>query len=144
MKSSEKKKTKRKSFSRRYRLESSGFFRLERRVDLARLLRTTPEKLADLIDRREDLYVVRSELIGNKVRNLQIPQGLMRHCHGRILNLLRRISLPDYIRSPRRGSTAWANAARHVSSEFITAFDIKDFYPSTTEEHVFRLFHDER
>lgn len=140
MKYARKNKGKWKPSSKRYALQRSGFFRLERRVDLAAMLRTTVSDLDDLIIQREDLYNVRDELIGNKVRNLQVPVGDMRRIHEKILGLLRRIKLPKYIRSPRNGSTAWSNAAIHQNSPVITTFDVKDFYPSTSEEHVFQFF----
>lgn len=140
MKFVKKSKGRRKPSSKRYDLQRSGFYRLERRVDLANLLRTTPANLNDLIERREELYSVRDELVGKKLRKLQVPTGDMRRAHERILGLIRRIKLPHYIRSPRNGSTAWDNAARHLHSAFITTFDVKDFYPSTSEEHVYRFF----
>lgn len=126
--------------SKQYELERSCFFRLERRADLLNILRLSQIELDDLLINKEEYYSVRDELVGTKVRNLQVPRKSLRRCHGRLLNLLRRIRLPQHIRSPRRRSTPWSNAAIHIDSEFITAFDIRNFYPSTTEEHIFRFF----
>jgi reverse transcriptase-like protein len=128
------------SFARQYVLDKSPFHALERRVDLARLLRMGTEKVAELIDTREQLYVVRDDDSSGKMRTLCIPIKEMRRCHQHIFRLLKRIAIPDYIRSPRKKSTAWGNAALHRGGEFVTSFDIQAFYPSTSEEHIFRFF----
>ena len=133
-------KKKTQSGNRIYRLEQSCFYRLERKKDLAALLRISTTQMSDLINERSALYDVREEEVNGKQRLLQVPRGKMRRCHSRLLMLLRRIRLPDYIKSPKRGSSSWKNASAHLDSEFITTFDIKKFYPSTTEEHLFRLF----
>ena len=125
---------------KRYGLEQSCFFRLERRKDLAHFLGMSLVKLNDLISNRQSSYDVRDEEINGKMRRLQVPLGAMRRCHSRILSLLKRVKLPPHIKSPRRGSLAWKNADIHREAEFISTFDIKNFYPSTSEEHVFRLF----
>lgn len=126
--------------SKVYPLTASPFFRLERRRDLASLLNLSATKINRLLEQRDNLYAVRDELIGGKARRLTVPLKGMRRLHERLLHLLRRIELPDFIRCPRKKSTAWGNAAAHLESASVTSFDIKAFYPSTTEEHIFRFF----
>lgn len=126
--------------SKSYPLEASPFFRLERKRDLASLLYLSLGKLDRLLSDRGRLYSCREEIVGAKVRQLTIPLKAMRRCHDRIFHLLRRIELPEYIRCPRAKSTAWGNAFVHTSGRSLTTFDIKGFYPSTSEEHVFRFF----
>lgn len=134
-----KERGRRKTSSRTYALQASPFFRLERKQDLAKLLNLSPAKMARLLADRGQLYSVRNEMIAGKVRQLTVPLKGLRRCHERIFQLLRRIELPEYIRCPRRKSTAWGNAIQHAASKSVTSFDIKAFYPSTTEEHVFRF-----
>ncbi len=126
--------------SKTYPLTASPFFRLERRRDLAKLLNLSSAKVIRLLENRDHLYVVRDEIVGGKMRRLTVPLKGMRRCHERLLHLLRRIELPDFIRCPRKKSTAWGNALTHLDSACVTSFDIKAFYPSTTEEHIFRFF----
>ena len=126
--------------SKPYPLTASPFFRLERRRDVAKLLNLSPSKVTRLLADRDHLYAVRDEVIGGKLRRLTVPLKGMRRCHDRLLHLLRRIELPEYIRCPRKKSTAWGNALAHLESASVTSFDIKAFYPSTTEEHIFRFF----
>lgn len=130
----------RRRSSRSYDLNTSPFFRLERKRDLAKLLGISLSELSRLVREREQYYIFRSELIGTKIRDLAIPVRSLRRCHDRLLTLLRRIRLPDHIRCPKKGSSPIQNALTHVGQGSITTADIKDFYPSTTEEHVFRFF----
>lgn len=141
MKSSKKSDRRRRTASRSYYdLTRSPFYRLERRTDLAKLLNLSDSKMKELVETRAELYDVREDDTSGKTRTLQVPQRAMRRCHDRLLHLLRRIRLPGYIRSPRKRSSAWQNAEIHASGKFVTSFDLKRFYPSTTEEHIFRLF----
>ena len=126
--------------SRSYDLRQSPFYRLERRSDLARLLQMRPSDLEDLIANRESLYLVRDEEVGGKVRSLAVPIRSLRRCHERLFSLLRRIRLPDFILCPRRNIGPADNALLHRDSANITSFDIRAFYPSTTDRHIFQFF----
>src|ERR1019366_8626948 len=64
----------------------------------------------------------------------------MRTLHERIQGICNRIKQPDYLHSPRRGHTAAGNAEIHRFSKTIAKLDIRQFYPSTTSEHVYRFF----
>lgn len=130
----------RKRSSRCYSLSSSPFFRLERKRDLAALLHISKSELTDLSQWRELYYIFRTEQVGKKIRDLSIPIRKLRRCHDRILTLLRRVRLPDHIRCPKKGSSPVQNAFAHIGQASITSADVKDFYPSTTEEHVFQFF----
>lgn len=125
---------------RKHDLTCSPFYRLERRKDLALLLKLKPEQLSTLIQQRENLYLIKLEEINGKERVLHVPLASMRRVHDRLFQLLQRMRLPEFIRSPRTKSTCWGNASLHSDSKFLTAFDIQGFYPSTTEEHIFRFF----
>lgn len=130
----------RKRIHRKYALDRSPFYRLERRQDLARLLRLKSHGLDKLLANRFNLYLIKDEEINGKRRILHVPVASMRRIHERMFDLLQRILLPEFIRSPRKKSTAWGNAALHSEAKALATFDIKGFYPSTTEEHIFRFF----
>jgi RNA-directed DNA polymerase len=65
----------------------------------------------------------------------------MRALHDRIKNLLMRISLPQYLYCPRRGRAPVHNAIAHLNATSIVKLDVKQFYPSTTDEHIFQFFY---
>jgi hypothetical protein len=90
---------------------------------------------------REKLYWRNKEEIGGKIREIACPIGSMRRVHDQLKHLLNRIEQPDYLYSPRRGRSAWQNAAAHLSSKVVVTLDIQQFYPSTSEEHVFEFFY---
>lgn len=125
----------------RYPLESSPFYRMAKGVDLARILRVTPKELRDLIIKREACYYFREEEINQKKRSLAVPTGKMRVVHERIKSLLERIILNKYLFSPRRGRSSVDNALAHAGRRQFAKLDVKQFYPSTTDEHVFQFFH---
>lgn len=124
----------------RYPLENSPFYRMGRAKDLAALLRISPKQMKSLIVRASSLYFYRDEEIGGKRRSLAVPINEMRSLHERIKGLLGRIILPDYLYSPRRGRAAVDNALVHQDALVVVKLDVKQFYPSTTDEHVFQFF----
>jgi len=110
-----------------------------RAKDLADILRLTPKELTRLIVQRSVLYAFKDEVIGGKARSLAVPINEMRRVHDRIKDLLGRIILPDYLFSPRRGRAAVDNALVHLGRAEVVKLDVKQFYPSTTSEHVFQF-----
>lgn len=124
----------------RYSLEASPFYRIGRADDLARVLGITKKELRSIIVRRVALYSFRDVEIGGKARSLAVPIWEMREVHERVKVLLNRIQLPNYIYSPRKGKSSVDNAVSHVGSNAFVKLDIKQFYPSTTDEHVFQFF----
>lgn len=125
----------------RYPLASSPFHRMGRSVDLAELLQLSPKQLRKLLKARESLYYFKEECINGKNRSLAVPLREMRQVHERLKHLLVRISLPNYLYCPRRGRAPVDNALAHMDSFAVVKLDIKQFYPSTTDEHVFQFFH---
>lgn len=125
----------------RYPLESSPLFRIGRSKDLATLLRLSPKKLREIIVKRIALYRFSDEVINGKPRSLAVPVGQMRGVQERIKDLLGRVILPDYLYSPRRGRAASDNALAHLGARLVVKLDVKQFYPSTSDEHVFQFFH---
>jgi len=112
-----------------------------RAVDLARVLGLSPKKLRELIVKRRALYNFRTEEINGKTRSLAVPLDEMRDAHERIKELLNRIVPRDYLFSPRKGRSTFDNAKLHENSTNIEKVDVKQFYPSTTDEHVFQFFY---
>jgi len=124
-----------------YPLQKSPFWRMGRQRDLSPLLQIGMKEIRWLAANREQQYWRREREIGGKQRKIVCPFGAMRRVHERLQGLLNRIMQPRYLHSPRRGRTALGNAAVHRNAAVIGKLDIRQFYPSTTDEHVFRFFY---
>lgn len=118
--------------------------------------RPTQRRVAELVgETKGDLTRLRRESykeqfirrrkvqIGKKVRELAFPVGRLRTVHERLKDLLNRIKQPEYLFSPRRGRSQRDNAALHLDQDQYLSLDLKQFYPSTTSEMVYRWFVDE-
>lgn len=94
----------------------------------------------EAIVRDKDRYTIRrTMMIGSKLRELVYPKGKLRSFHERLKFQCEKISQPKYLFSPRRGRSTRDNAVQHIGKTQFLLIDIKQFYPSTTSEHVYRL-----
>jgi RNA-directed DNA polymerase len=123
-----------------YPIEKSPFYRMGRQRDLVPLLRIDMKTIRRLACDRHDHYWRKERQIGEKTRLIVCPFGNMREVQERIQSLCNRIEQPVYLHSPRTGHTAAGNADVHRLSKIVAKLDIRQFYPSTTDEHVFRFF----
>ncbi|WP_349370174.1 reverse transcriptase family protein [Salinarimonas sp.] len=123
----------------RYPIESSPFFKCPRQSDLARTLGLSKKDLHNLVRWREYNYRDWVDDVNGKRRRIAVPVGDLRRVHERIQKLLGRVILPEYVFSPRKGKKQPDNAAFHADAKAFFQLDIKQFYPSTTREHVFRF-----
>lgn len=125
----------------RYELQDSPWVQNLTQKNFAELLGTTKGRLETIISEK-DRWVKREEkVIGQKVRNVALPIGKLRTIHERIKYHLNKIKHPPYLYSPRKGRGQRDNAALHASSRQILSIDIRQFYPSTKDEHIFRWAH---
>lgn len=127
----------------RYALEDSPWAQNLTQRDLAELLGYTKTQLEGLIRDKDKWVGRRTEMIGSKLRNLAVPRGKLRAVHERLKFHLNKIKQPDYLFSPRKGRAQRDNAEYHVSQDQFLSLDIRQFYPSTTSEHIFRWAHHE-
>lgn len=132
--------TSRKAKIEPYPIERSPFWRLGTQRDLAALLVISKTQLRKLILEREFHYFTRTDIINGKRRMIACPREPLRSVHERLKELFDRIQQREYIYSPRRGVSAVMNASVHRNSRQLFKLDIRQFYPSTTREHVFRFF----
>jgi RNA-directed DNA polymerase len=123
-----------------YPVERSPLYRMGRLRDLAAIIGMDLKLIRRLAHNRNDHYWRKERLIGEKKRLIVCPFGIMRQIHERVQSLCNRVEQPEYLHSPRRGHTAAGNADIHRSSKVVAKLDIRQFYPSTTDEHVFRFF----
>lgn len=127
----------------RYAFQDSPWAQDLTQRDLAALLGYTKTQLETLIRDKDKWVSRRTELIGSKMRNLAVPYGKLRSVHERLKFHLNKIKQPDYLFSPRKGRSQRDNAEHHVGQAQFLSLDIRQFYPSTTSEHIFRWAHHE-
>jgi len=122
----------------RYDFEQSPWVQNPTQRDLAKLLGWKKHQLEALIRDKERFIKREVKLVGTKMRNLAVPTGKLRTIHERLKFHLNKIKQPDYLFSPRKGRAQRDNAERHVGQTQFLSLDIRQFYPSTTDEHIFR------
>lgn len=125
----------------RYSFNSSPLYGKLRQKDLAEYLGLSKTKLESLISRKSEFYSVRDKEVNGKKRKIVTPQRRMRRVHERLRDLLNRICKHECIYSPKKGVKALDNANAHAGGPEVVKLDIRQFYPSTTSEHVFQFFH---
>jgi hypothetical protein len=127
--------------SERYIFEDSPWRQDLTQRDLADLLGCRKERLEALIEHKEEYVVRRTITIGQKLRNLAYPVRKLRTIHERLKYHLNKIKHPEYLLSPRKGRSQRDNALIHVGQNQFLKLDIRQFYPSTSSEHIFRWAH---
>lgn len=122
----------------RYELEDSIWVQNPTQAELAKLLGTRKDRLEALVRDKETYIRRRTQDINGKVRNLTLPIGPLRSIHLRLKFHLNKIKQPTYLFSPRKGRGQRDNAAQHVASHQVLKMDIRQFYPRTTQEDIWR------
>lgn len=125
----------------RFGLDASLWAQDPTQQDVARLLGMTKDQLEAIV-RDKDRYTSRRTLeINGKLRNLAIPTGRLRRVHERLKFQLNKIKQPPYLCSPRKGIGQRDNAERHVAGAQLLKIDIRQFYPRTMQEDIWRWAH---
>lgn len=75
-----------------------------------------------------------------KLRKIYNPDTLMRSVQFRILQLLDQIKVPDYIYAFEKGKSIPTMAQHHTGKSLVISIDLKDFFTSIKEIHLFTLF----
>ncbi|HEX8467844.1 MAG TPA: reverse transcriptase family protein [Allosphingosinicella sp.] len=122
----------------RYAFEASPWVQDLNQRDLAELLGTTKGRLETIIAEKDKYTNRRTVRIGSKDRQLAVPVGRLRTVHERLKFHLNKVKQPEYLFSPRKGRGQRDNAEYHAGQNQFLGLDIKQFYPSTTQEHIFR------
>lgn len=127
----------------RYELERSPLAQNPTQKDIAKLVGLKRDALRALATHRDSWIIRRDEPINGKLRHLAYPRGKLRRVHERFKFHLKKIKQPDYLFSPRSGRSQRDNAAQHVGQQQFFSLDVKQFYPTTTEKHVYHWAADE-
>lgn len=122
-----------------YPLHQSPFFKLRSKRKLAALLGISLDHLRRLATSDNYARFDTSEP-GHSARRVEHPKPALMRVHRRILALLERIELPEYLHSARKGRSYRTNAAAHLGDVHVAKLDVRKFYPSTSFEQILRFF----
>lgn len=127
----------------RYAIDSSPLHGMVSHKRLAEALRWagTTGQLKEFCRRPDNFsrYIDRSK--PGKDRLIEAPAKRAKEFQARLLELLRRIELPDYLHSARPGRSYLSNSAVHCEANGCTiTMDIDSFYKSVSLERVIHFF----
>ncbi len=123
-----------------YALEKSPFYKIPAPHVLSRLLNINVSRFKRESDLYLKYYKRKIPKNGGGVRITETPYGELRRTHERIFNLLKRISVPQFLHSGIKGRSYISNAQSHKGSTDCFCLDIEKFFPSTTRGHVYDFF----
>ena len=129
----------------RYEIENSPLSQKPTQRDIAALLGETRDELRRLVNYKDQFIVRRQITTGKngKVRDLAYPVARLRAAHERLKFHLNKVKQPSYLFSPRKNRGQRDNAALHLDQDQYLTLDLKQFYPSTSEDMVRRWFRDD-
>ncbi|HKY34442.1 MAG TPA: reverse transcriptase family protein [Polyangiaceae bacterium] len=115
---------------------------------VAAVLGVPPQKLLEVARDADRLYapfILRQERGGKtKARVIDNPVGPMKFIQGRIkTRLLDILDLPVFITGGVKGRSTQSNASAHVGRPEVVSLDLKDFFPSITNDAVARMWCEE-
>ena len=134
----------RKKRTERYDIGSSHLYGIRSHARLAKILwwAGTEGQLRSFSRRVENYnrYIEKGKL-GKKDRPIEAPDARLKGFQKRLLDLLSRIKLPEYLHSARLGYSYLSNSAAHCEAYGCTiTMDIDSFYQSVKVQHVSRFF----
>lgn len=129
-----------------YRLDQCALYKVRSKARLAEILHVSVSVLVSL--GKSPGYKVFQlpeeicEFTGKKTKARQVeePKRPLKILHERIRDLLARVCHPDYAHAAIKGRSYRSNAEFHKNSDVVATFDVKKFYPSTSEDAVFLFF----
>jgi len=78
---------------------------------------------------------------GPKPRMIDNPVSILKEIQGRIQErLLSDISLPDHMHGGVTSRSPITNASQHVQATVVVTLDIRKFFPSVTNKHIFHVW----
>ena len=122
----------------KYKIDQSPLYKLNSHKKLSKCLGFENDKtLRTLLIRGDDNYYI-SKLPSDRV--IEVPKPQLSRVHRRLNKLLTRIEVPEYLNSGVKGRSNVKNARDHVGKHAVLKLDIKQFYPSITQQQIMRCF----
>lgn len=129
---------------KRHPLNQSRLFKVKSPKQLANILGITFDDFVS-IETMQRPYNERTIQTGSdkkpKIREIQEPNGLLKHVHRKVSEILAKIEPPPFLFCPVKGRSYVSNAISHIGSHQVRTIDIKNYFPSTKHYHVYRFFH---
>lgn len=132
-----------------YDITQCALYKVPSKTRLAALLYVSVPALKGISQsRRYRQFTLKEEICQftgkrTKARNVQTPVEALRPIHERIHDLLRRCAPPEYAHAAVKKRSYRTNAEAHKTGRAVATFDLRSFYPSTSESAVFRFFADQ-
>lgn len=129
------------------KLNLYSVLRLERllgfgRGDLRRVAANAGEYYAPFT-KKEKPRPFQKKLKPRKPRRIDNPTGILKVIQKNIYTrILKRISLPRNLMGGVKGRTISENARVHIGGKVLAKIDIRSFFPSITNLHVYRIWRD--
>lgn len=133
---------KKKSQIEIYEFERSPLAQRLTKQKLAGLLRVKLHELQGLVRYKKGFITDKIVHVNGKDRPLQYPTGKLRVVNEKLNYQFKKIKLPAYVMSPRKGHGQKQNAEEHIHSKQILKLDLRKFYPSISRTMVARFFRD--
>ena len=108
------------------------------------LVGTTVQEITYMAKELEKVYYTETKIPKKSggYRQIQIPAMRLRIIQRWILhNILNKIRISDHAMGFAKDRSIVTNALPHVGKECVVNIDIKDFFPTITQEQVFRIFY---
>lgn len=125
-----------------YPIESSPLFKLRSKRRLEKILKL-PHNFLQHVDSKIVYYPTTIKKKDGSPRQLWVPCDSLKAIQKRLLTLLQRIELPEWIVSGKKGSCYIDNAKIHVASKFIMTMDISSFYDNCLPRNIYSFFRDQ-
>ena len=87
-----------------------------------------------------DKYRSKHPILVHKSRKIQSPDPDLAKIQARLMDLLKRIELPDYLHSARKNRSYKTNARCHQYGHGVAKLDVRKFYESTRDSYVNKFF----
>jgi len=140
--------TKKSADNSTHKIEKSALYGLKSKRKLYEILLTKKEVVEEILKIGDANYKEKivTKLVRDKIKNrtCQVPKkyGSLEKIHSRIAKILSSIETKDYLFSCKKGSSYIDNAKYHLknSNNLVVKLDIKNFFPSVANEHIFQFF----
>ncbi len=131
---------------RRIKVETTDKLNIFRVKDLAQQIGVPEDEIVDVCDNIESHFRVEPRTITKsdgtkKIRRIYHPTPRLKKILKNINKyLLKKIKLPNSLHGARKEHSFITNAEKHVGKEFLSNYDIEDFFPSISRRRVVGIF----
>ena len=122
-----------------YSIDKSFLYKLRNRGKLAEML-GLPLSYFRGNYKQNIIYTEFTKDIGKKKREIQSPCKKLKKIQKRILELLSKINIPDWLISGKKGKSYIDNAIFHKKYSYVLTMDISDFYQSCQRNYIYKMF----